>query len=214
MTALALSDVLKDFGTRTMRAGDCAAVAASPHGAIADGADTHHVGPASMEEAFRAEIERAEGALRERLALEHEAALEFERQRHAAEAAEMLARFGEQTGAAIAEKFAAAEEAVATLATSATARILAIHLSADVQKRMIDALGDTIRHALRDSEAVRVRVRGPLSLYEALRAAMGNLARHLDYTEAPDFDLSVSIDDSLFETRLSEWSAALTQALS
>ena len=35
----------------------------------------------------------------------------------------------------------------------------------------------------------------------------------LDFMERPEFDLSVFIDDSVYETRLAEWSAALAETL-
>jgi hypothetical protein len=56
-------------------------------------------------------------------------------------------------------------------------------------------------------------VRGPQSLFETLSAALGDHAGEFSYVEAPGFDLAVTIDGNLFETRLSEWSAALADIL-
>ena len=39
------------------------------------------------------------------------------------------------------------------------------------------------------------------------------LLGNFGYIEAPGFDLSVTIDGNLFETRLSEWSAILSEIL-
>ena len=62
--------------------------------------------------------------------------------------------------------------------------------------------------------AVRIGVRGPLSLFETLQAALGSRAANLDFVEAPGFDLTVTIDEAVFETRMAEWSATLSEALS
>src|SRR5438445_818949 len=62
-------------------------------------------------------------------------------------------------------------------------------------------------------EAERIGVRGPLSLFEPLKAALGDRAANLDFTEAPGFDLTVTIDETVFETRIAEWSASLSEVL-
>ncbi|TIU24661.1 MAG: hypothetical protein E5W38_30465, partial [Mesorhizobium sp.] len=87
-------------------------------------------------------------------------------------------------------------------------------VSDDLQKRSLDALTRTIGAAVADSEAVRIGVRGPLSLFEPLKAALGDRAANLDFTEAPGFDLTVTIDETVFETRIAEWSASLSEVLS
>jgi len=56
-------------------------------------------------------------------------------------------------------------------------------------------------------------VRGSLPLYEDVKARLPEHADQFDFAESPDFDLSVTIDDSVFETRLAEWSAALAETL-
>ena len=43
---------------------------------------------------------------------------------------------------------------------------------------------------------------------------MGDHARHLEFVEADACDLTVSLDETLFETRLAEWSSALSGAVS
>ena len=160
-----------------------------------------------------AAVEDAEAALAARLADEHQAALEAERERHAAEIAELGARIGAETGAAIAASIGAMEARVVHLATDAAARIIAGLVSDDIQKRSIEALATAILSAIADSDAVRIKVSGPQFMFEALAAAMGDRAENIDFTESMGFDLSVSIDDNLFETRLGEWSSALSETL-
>lgn len=160
-----------------------------------------------------AAVAEAEDALTAHLTGEHEAALEAERERHAAEIAELGARIGAETGTAIAAAMGEMEARVAHLATDAAARIIAGLVSDDIQTRSIQALATAILAAIADSDAVRIKVSGPQFMFDALAVAMGNRAENIDFTESMGFDLSVSIDDNLFETRLGEWSAALSETL-
>ena len=82
----------------------------------------------------------------------------------------------------------------------------------DPPEELIPQFG-LIREALQDSEAIRIRVRGNLPLFETLKEKLPEHANQLDFMESPDFDLSVSIDDSVYETRLAEWSLALSETL-
>ncbi|PWK71650.1 hypothetical protein [Aminobacter sp. AP02] len=158
-------------------------------------------------------VAQAEAELTARLAEEHEAALEAERQRHAGEMAEFGARFGAHAGAAIATSMAEMETRLVHLATDAAARVVATLVSDDIRSRSIDALAKAIIAACADREAVRIKVSGPQFLFDALTVAIGGRADNVDFIEAVGFDLSVSIDDNLFETRLGEWSSALSETL-
>jgi hypothetical protein len=209
MAALALENLLPDFGKMPVRAGDHATDPASLAALVSSRGE-----PAITQEMLETEVARAEAALRERLIAEHEAALGEERQRHEDRLAELNALLGGQAAEIISGRLDELHETVAGLVTSTVARILAVHLTAEIQKRMVERLGEAIRNAIRDPAAIRVRVRGPLSLYEALAASAGDLAQCFDYTEAPGLDLVASIDDSLFETRLADWSAALAEIVS
>jgi hypothetical protein len=158
-------------------------------------------------------VAQAEADLTARLTEEHEAALEAERQRQAEEIAELGARFGADAGAVIATRIAEMETRVVHLATDAAARVVATLVSDDIRSRSIDALSTAILAACADREAVRIKVSGPQFLFDALAAAIGERIDNVDFVEAVGFDLSVSIDDNLFETRLGEWSSALSETL-
>lgn len=148
-----------------------------------------------------------------RLAALHEiekAALEADR----LEEIERLTReMGEKAGAVVAERFAALEANLSAATGAVVARILGVALSEEVTNRAVAQLADALRAALADRETVRVRIRGPLSLFEALRPALGQHADRAEFTEAAGPDISVDVDASLFETRISEWSSALSEAL-
>jgi hypothetical protein len=212
--APALFDVLTDFGKRPNRAG-------APHPSAEQRQDAPPAAfsapaapPPDLSEIIATEVARAELALEQRLSLAHEAALEAERQAHSAEIETLMRRFGEEAGGIITARFAEMESRLGDLATSATARILSGFLTEELRKRSLDGLARSIRDAVGDAEAVRIQVRGPQSLFEALQAALGERAGSFDYVEAPGLDLTVSIDGNLFETRLSEWSGAMQEILS
>ena len=161
-----------------------------------------------------AEVAKAEARLRTEMNDAAETALNIERDRHEVRIAEMQAAFGADAGARIASAFEAAENSLAHLATTAAARILSKFLSDELARRSVDQLASRIREAIADRDAVRIRVSGPQSMLHRLGAALGPLETQCDFTEADAFDVTVSIDGALFETRLAEWSAQIGEAMS
>jgi len=202
MAALALSDALPDFGRRPQ-----AGTRVSVSRPTVEEAAIVRVEPDP--ELLRAEIARAEQALAERLAVEHQHALNAQAELHASEMAALRAELGDMLGQRLGERLDALEARLVEMTASVTARILASAVTEDIQRRALEQLGNAIAAAIGDREAVRIRVRGPSSLYEALLPALGRHAGHVEFTETADTDLSVAVDDSLFETRLSQWSSAL-----
>ena len=208
MVSAALFDLLPDFGARTQRAGQ------PP---LATKAEPRPETPAPQADigALIAEaVIDAETALEARLAIAHQAALEAQNQANADEARAFLESFGSDVGVAVTARIDAMEAKVSELVGATVARIIGGIISDDLQKRSLEALAGTIREAVSDSEAVRIAVRGPLSLFETLKASLGPRAANLDFVEAPGFDLTVAIDEAVFETRIAEWSSALSEALS
>jgi hypothetical protein len=205
MRAVALFDVLQDFGSRP--------AAAATSIAAGERSVAPHPAPPDTAAIVSAAVEKAEAAIEARLRLEYEATLELERQGHAAEIEAMLRGFGEQAGQVIAARIDEMEGRIGSLAAAASARILGTFLSDELQQRSIASLARSITEAATDRETVRIEVRGPQFMFETLQAALGERAGSLHYVESPGFDLLVSIDGNLFETRLAEWSAALAEIL-
>ncbi|MBZ9848680.1 hypothetical protein LB565_11875 [Mesorhizobium sp. CA14] len=208
MASAALFDLLPDFGSRT------SAASQAPKDR-----DIQHMPAAPTPQAdigalIAEAVADAEAALEARLALSHQAALDAERQANDEAAKAFLESFGGDLGAAVATRIEAMERRVVELAGATVARIVGGLLSDDLQQRSLQALSQAIDAAVADSEAVRIGVRGPLSLFEPLKAALGPRAANLDFTEAPGFDLTVTIDETVFETRIAEWSASLSEVLS
>lgn len=216
MPASALANALKDFGVRSGRGAEPFAMA-SPHAEPAFEPPAFEGNAAfeavDMDALVGQAVAEAEAALTERLTAEHAEALQAEQARHAGEVAELNRHFAEEASERIAASIQTMEDRVVVLTSAVAARILGMALTDDVRQRSIERLGETISEAIHDNEAVRVRVRGSQPLYEALKAALPQHAEHLDFTESVSFDLTVTIDDSVFETRMAEWSAALSEAL-
>lgn len=205
MARLALADALTDFDAET------AARRALQRPAPQEPSPT--LPNLHTDEALACRLAEAGEALEGKLRDAFEAELEAERERHAGELAEARLSLGEAAGETLARRFAEMEERVCALTASVAARILGAALSEEVAARSVAELARAIRSAVGDRETVRIRIEGPVSLYEGLRGKLGTLEAQTDFSETDAFDLRASIDESLFETRLSEWSAALSGAM-
>lgn len=209
MAGFALIDALPDFG--------------APRRPSARAVEVEHVAqpvrePEPPVETFtREQLERAAADARaeveERLRATHEVDAAAAASRHAAELDALRRELGEQAGALVAQRFAELEANLAAATNAVVARILGVALTEQVTRDAVDQLARAVNGALADREAVRLRIRGPLSLYEALRPALGAHAERSDFVEAAGLDISVAVESALFETRISEWSSALSEAL-
>lgn len=205
MSSTALFNLLPDFGAAPPRSGATGIerIATPPPAAPAIDIDA----------AIARAVTEAEAALTARLELAHEEAMEAERRRNAEEAQAFLASLGDDVGKTIAGRIDRMQAEVGDLVGTAVARIVGNLLGEDLQKRSLEALSRAIAQSIGDTDAVRIQVRGPQSMYETLRASLGPHAQHLDYTDAPGFDLTVAIDDAVFETRMAEWAGVLSGVL-
>ena len=220
MAQPALADFLEDFGDRRAHAPDVVPfaipeVAEHVFPPLAFPEPEPSFGPSEeeIEERIREAVARAEAELAGRLTEQYEAILTSERERHAEEIEALGREAGTSIASRIATEFASVQETVTGLVTIVVSRILGPLLGDDVTSRSIEALAEALKAALSDAEGVRVRVTGSQALYEALCEAVGERADQFDFTEGASMDLSVRIDDSLFETRISEWSAAMEKAI-
>lgn len=205
----ALFDLLPDFGAIAPKAAK-----AARNGAFAPPESVEPAVPEYDLGALIAEaVAEAETALALRLNEAHQAEISTLQAAHLAEKTTFLDTLGGDVGKAVATHMTEMEQRVATLTATVVARLLSGHLSEDLQRRSLEALAGTLSDAMRDDEAVRIQIRGPALLFGALQAALGALAGNLDFTEADGFDLTVTIDDVVFETRMAEWSTALSEVL-
>lgn len=207
MAGLALFDLLQDFGKRSSGPASVDPIRPAQPAAPAEPLP-------DIDAIVRAAVAKAEAALTERLSTEFEAEVELERRRHAGEIDALHQAFAGNAAELIASQFGEMRSSIGNLASSTTARILGSVLTEELQKRSIESLAASIHEAASDRDATRIEVRGPQSLIESMQATLAGRADGVRFVEAPGFDLRVRIDGELFETRLSEWSAALSEILS
>ena len=205
--AIALNDILTDFGAPVRKPQAVHEPASEPV------AEVEPIVPPAPQFDFESEMEARQARLAERLEKEHAEALEAERHIHKQEMERFAAQYGEKAATLIVERLGVLETEISRMASQAVARMLAAILSDDLQKRSLDELQRVIRNALTDNEAVGIRIHGPLSLFEAVKPALGKRAEQIAYVESAGFDLTVTIDESIFQTRMAEWSEALTEVL-
>jgi hypothetical protein len=204
MQADALFALLPDFGPRPARAEPAAAPQRPAAG---------QTPPVDTDALVAAAVAQAEAEAQARFEAAHRAALDAEREAHAEEMKALTATLGAEAGRTIAASLEALETRILDLVGGQAARMLGTVLADDLQRRAVAALAAGVREAIGDAEGTRIRVGGPASLYESLRDALGDHAEKLDFTEAPGFDLTVTVDDAVFETRMAEWSQALSEIL-
>lgn len=201
----ALADVLVDFGAR-------------PRAAVARGAEPQPPAPQPPQpppvdiDALIAEaVLRAEAEVSARFTIEMELRLREAGEAHQAELDRLRSETGMELGKMVVAGLADLERKTIDTTSSVAARILEQVASGAVAAKAVAALAGAIRSAIDDAETIRVRVKGPQSLFLPLAAAMGEHSRHLDFIETDTVDLTVTIDETLFETRIAEWSAALAE---
>lgn len=175
------------------------------------------VGPQTSDAEWQARLDKAvadaEARVTADLQTRHEAELEKLAETHRSELLTASQDFAATMGETIAARFRELEDRLTGLTTASAARLLSGILSSDLNTRSIARMETVLRTALEDREAVKVTVRGPAALYEPLRAAMGDHADRMRFIEAPTADISVQIDETVYETRLAEWSGALAEVI-
>jgi hypothetical protein len=203
MSALRLADVLPDFALHEP----------SLPTRIVEPAFRAAPDPAEIERRIAVAVAAAEEALAARLFQEHEAARNALKETHDRKVEELQHAMGETIGRLVEERLSEAEARILQFTETVAARILAMIAGEAVSRRAVAALADLIRMTIADREALRIRITGPLSLFEPLRAALGDRAMQLEFVETEAIDLIVTIDETQFETRLSDWSEALAGVL-
>ena len=213
MVAAALADMLMDFGQAERRRSRpvevCPPVPSNPAGAEPEPSARIDIDALLADERGRAEAE-----VTARLERHYNEILASQREAHAREIENILATAGGEAAARMLETLEGMEERLVAVTSAATARILGSIVSDDIRKRCIEELAQTIRRAAGDDETIRIRVKGPQPLFAALVEHLGDWAVHLEHVESDGMDLTVDINETVFETRLAEWSASLMEALS
>lgn len=209
MRTQTLSDALLDFGA--------AALAPRPDKLPRPMPAPEPRGSATSDAEWQARLDRVVADTEARVAASlkerHEAEIEKLAEAHRAEVQTLMQDFASTMGATMSTRLKELEDRVVELTATSAARLLSGVLSDDLGRKSVQRMVKVIRSALEDSDALEIVVRGPVSLYEPLRAAMGASSERMRFVEAPGADLSVSIDETVYETRLAEWSGALSEVI-
>ena len=205
--AAALADLLPDFGARP-RAAPARAAAPQPSPPPPPPPEPP---PIDIDAIVAEAVARAEAEVAEKFSAEMEQRLQESDAAHQAEIDRIRSETGVEFGARLTAALADLEKQTIDVTTSVVARILGQMATDTVAQRAIEALSLTVRDVIGDAETIRIRVKGPQSLFLPFAAAMGEQSRHLQFVEADTVDLTVSMDETLFETRLAEWSQTLSE---
>src|SRR5262245_26352636 len=131
MAALALSDLLPDFGSRVPRA--LAQKHVEPAAARLEPVlEPPRPSDEDIAERIAEAVTKAEASVTERLSEIYEATLQAERDHHAAESDDLRRALGTEAAAMIEARFAAMEEQITRLTTTAAARILGALLTEEI----------------------------------------------------------------------------------
>jgi hypothetical protein len=201
--ARSLADFLTDFGSPDP---------VSPPALVAPVA-TIGFAPEVVERRIREAVEAAESAMAERHAREKEALRAELAAAHAAELAQLAETTNQHNAALIERGLEAVHETVVERTQVAVARILGLALTEQMQARALDHLAATLRSALADKTVMRLRITGPEALHAALVERLGDAAPAIMFTPSNALDLTVAMDDTLYATRLADWSAELAAVL-
>jgi hypothetical protein len=134
-------------------------------------------------------------------------------QAHETEMAALKARLEGEIAEMIAGRIEAFATATAQEIADQTARVLAPLVEETVAAKATSDLVELIKAAILEGGVNAFTVRGPLPMFEALRARFGDDAAVIRHVETDDIDLTVEIGDASLVTRMSAWSASLKKVL-
>jgi hypothetical protein len=140
-----------------------------------------------------------------------EAAIAEERQKHAAEIAELVARHEQEAVAMIHTRFHEMTGEIAQGLADRTLQILLPMLGAQLAERAVRDLHELAMQALKDREVAQATVRGDARLIGRLKPLFASDSIDVKYIESAAVDITVEIEDAVLVTRLETWAQALAE---
>ncbi|MFB2549657.1 hypothetical protein [Ensifer soli] len=147
------------------------------------------------------------------LSFEHQQQLSDLRADHAVQMHALQMRCENELAAMIFDRFTDMACALSLAIGDQAARALVPVLGDQLTARALDHMASTIREGIAAGEIATVVVRGPASLFEALKQKVGDGAAAFRHVETADIDISVDIDGSLLMTRMAAWAEAVRKVL-
>lgn len=140
-----------------------------------------------------------------------EAEIADERQKHAAEIAELVARHEQESVAMIHTRFHEMTGEIAQGLADRTLQILLPMLGAQLAERAVRDLHELAMQALKDREVAQATVRGDARLIGRLKPLFASDSIEVKYIESDAVDITVEIEDAVLVTRLETWAQALAE---
>ncbi|KQR77739.1 hypothetical protein ASG25_05430 [Rhizobium sp. Leaf384] len=165
---------------------------------------------------IEAERQSAYGRGREHAEMEmrarHQAEIAALRAEHEAECEAIRERLENQAAAMIHQRFSEIGSLLAGMICEQTAQVLAPILQETLADKAVESLAAAIRHSI-DGEAVKITVRGPARMFEALETRLSGTEVTFRHVETDDIDLSAEFGDSILMTRLSAWADTVRKVI-
>ena len=205
MSARPLAHFLVDFGKPPIAAAAGGLTSFAPSAEEIE-SQIEDARAAALEEGRAAGRMEAQEAAAEALSQQAAAAEEAFAQARAAWVAEQA----DALSARVAEGLSELEQRIAALIAQCLRGVVLDAVAAPA----IEALAQALRDHLNDERHVVLRVSGPRDLTEALRSRLAPTIASMDCIEADQPDITVTLGDTILETRLAAWRTALNEAVS
>ncbi|WP_426237265.1 hypothetical protein [Pararhizobium sp. DWP1-1-3] len=143
----------------------------------------------------------------------HDAEIAALNTRHAAELEATRVRCENEIAAMIYDRFSDMGSQLVTMLSDQTARALAPVMDDVLLQKSIADLARMITLSLGSGEGVKITVKGPVALFEALKRHLNDETLIFRHLESDDIDLSVEFGDSILVTRMAAWADTVGKVL-
>ncbi len=143
----------------------------------------------------------------------HTAAIVELEERHAAEMEALKTRCENEIAAMIFDRFSDMGSQLADLYGGQVARALMPVLEASLVEKAVAGLGRLVSQTIAHGEACKITVKGPTTLFEALKTHLTDETLIFRHIETADIDLSVEFGDSILVTRMAAWADTVRKVL-
>jgi hypothetical protein len=164
---------------------------------------------AMIDEAYAKGFESGKAAAETQMA----ARLEEREAAHREELSSARETWAQLESGTLAQQLARGLQELETRLAETTARILKPFLGAELQRRAIADLVESLT-ALRAQEKVAtITISGAADLLEALRAQLGGKVDNVDYRPSQSCDVHVTLGQTVLETRIGAWMARIEETM-
>lgn len=102
---------------------------------------------------------------------------------------------------------------LSTAVCDEVAKGIAPFLEEEIAEKAVAELATNVQAAILAGSAGTIVVKGPVALFDKLKAALPEAGETLRHVQADDLDLSVEIGDAVLVTRISAWTASLRKVM-